>query len=539
MPRLPHGQVFTPNAIQESLTAPGADAFFVAPADLHDFDYMFPTLQTDPDNLLPESTQTTERLKALALTMEDLDGPGNDAPIPAAYTYFGQFVDHDSTLEVQPGELPPTLSGTLSTLVADDMAPLPLREIRNAIRNFRNGTLDLDSLYGPPELPRDPDNGAKMLIGNVAKHPRGPQPPFARPPGKTDDNDVPREPRSGDISHDRAALIGDPRNDENTIISQLHVAFLKAHNRLVDDDRTFEETRRILRQHYQHIVVHDFLKRVTDPGIVDEILEQGNRWFDATAEPFFVPLEFATAGYRFGHTMVRAGYNFNINFGGDRPGGPATLELLFTFTALSGQLGDTDAVKFETLPENWIIEWENIIGDDPGVTKARRFDTQLAAVNSKALFSLRALDGKPEQPLPFAAVLSARNLLRGYRLRMPTGQAVAGLLGLPVLKPDELRAAAANPAQEEALQDGEFLDRTPLWFYLLAEAKHHGGERLGPVGSTLVAEVLIGLVRRSEDSILSTPDWTPSLPAAQPGRFELADLLRFAGVLPGGAPTQT
>jgi nucleoid-associated protein YgaU len=40
------------------------------------------------------------------------------------------------------------------------------------------------------------------------------------------------------------------------------------------------------------------------------------------------------------------------------------------------------------------------------------------------------------------------------------------------------------------------------------------------------------LVRRSEDSILTTPGWQPSLPAVRPDRFELADLLRFAGVLP-------
>ena len=81
------------------------------------------------------------------------------------------------------------------------------------------------------------------------------------------------------------------------------------------------------------------------------------------------------------------------------------------------------------------------------------------------------------------------------------------------------------------LQSSGFLTRTPLWYYLLAEAKHHGGQRLGPVGSTIVAEVLIGLVRRSDDSILRTPGWTPTLPAATPGQFNLADLLRFAKVL--------
>jgi hypothetical protein len=191
-----------------------------------------------------------------------------------------------------------------------------------------------------------------------------------------------------------------------------------------------------------------------------------------------MPLEFAVAAYRFGHTMVRAAYNFNLNFN-LRPGGvPASLELLF---------------------------------------------------------NLQTLDGQREAGL--AAMLSARNLLRGYRLRLPTGQAVANHLGLPTLTPEQLRAAAVNPQQEQALQDGGFLERTPLWFYLLAEAAHGGGARLGPVGSTIVAEVLIGLIRRSADSILRTPGWAPFLPATVPGHFELADLLRFAGVLPADAPS--
>lgn len=538
MPRLPHGQIATPQMVQqarEGLTSRAAEVSFAfaaaAQVDLQDFDFLFSALQADPGNLLPESTNTVARLKDLAATMEDLDQPGgdNDSPIPAAYTYFGQFVDHDITLEVQPADLPPSESGSVEQLLADDMAPLSLQAIRNALRNFRTGTLDLDSVYGLP-APRDPKNGAKMRLGEVTSL-NGTEKPALRPPGKGDDNDLPREPPSNDMIHDRAALIGDPRNDENLIVAQLHLAFLKAHNRLVDEGRTFEEARRVLRQHYQHIVIQDFLKRVADPTIVDTIVKHGNRWYNGLTEPFFMPLEFAVAAYRFGHTMVRAGYNFNLNFN-FADNNPATLELLFTFTALSGQIADLD-----TVPDNWIIEWENIIGDDPSVNKARRLDTQLAAVGGKALFNLQTPEGKPEPGL--AAHLSARNLLRGYRLRMPTGQAVAGLLGLPVLSPEQLLAASGSPEQEQALRDGGFADRTPLWFYLLAEAKHHGGARLGPVGSTIVAEVLIGLIRRSDDSILRTPGWVPSLPGATPGRFELADLLRFAGVLPGGAPTRT
>jgi Animal haem peroxidase len=359
-------------------------------------------------------------------------------------------------------------------------------------------------------------------------------------------------------------LIGDPRNDENTIVAQLHVAFLKAHNRLVDEGRSFRQAQRILRQHYQHLVIHDFLKRVADPQIVDDILQHPNhpkRVYDALAEPFFLPLEYSFAAYRFGHSMVRAAYNFNLNFNFSGEPGTirATLELLFTFTALSGQLGFGPAT--DTLPENWIIEWENLVDQGTGARfdKARLIDTKLV----EPLFGLRNFKGEvatvpgeadPGHPEPGdAASLAIRNLLRGYLLRLPTGQAVARALELPALTPAEIEAVASQvqapagvEAQADVLREAGFLERTPLWYYVLAEAAHGGGQHLGPVGSTIVAEVLIGLVRRSRDSILRFTNrrrpvagaiadrlaWRPSLPSAQPGTFTLADLLRFARVLP-------
>jgi nucleoid-associated protein YgaU len=537
MPRLAHGAVFSPEELQQaraelaSRSAEVALGFAAAqPADVQDFDFLFLALQDDAANLLPESPDTVAQLKALGRTMEDAGGddPG-DADIPAVYTYFGQFVDHDITLEAS--------SFTAAQLLADDLAPLGLEEIRARLRNVRTATLELDSVYGPP-APLDPANPAKLLIGTVSSL-NGTDKPQLRPPGKGDDNDLPREPRSDDIVHDRAALTGDPRNDENTIIAQLHLAFLKAHNAMVDQGRSFEEARRLLRQHYQHIVIHDFLKRVAGPAVVEDIVQHGNRWYNALAEPFFMPLEFSVAGFRFGHTMVRDTYDFNLNFNttGESGTTPASLRLLFTFTALSGQLGFGPGPT-ETLPDNWIIEWENFVDNGgPAKSKARRLDTNLAA---PGLFELRNLEGRPEQPAPDAPRLAVRNLLRGYGLRMPTGQALATHLGLAPLTAAEVEAAAASPEQAQVLQQAGFSNRTPLWYYLLAEAKHHGGgQRLGPVGSTIVAEVLIGLVRRSDDSILRYPGWTPSLPAATPGRFELADLLRFAGVLAGGTPSRT
>lgn len=541
MPRLPHGYVprLTPASAREDLARRTSDmplAFAAAvPTDSRDFDFMFPSLQYDEANLLPAAPETPERLKALGRAMHDpgdATDPG-DAQLPAVYTYLGQFLDHDITLEVQPADVPPEESTSVGALLDSEMTPLPVTHIGRVLQNLRSATLDLDSVYGLP-APHDPANSAKLLVGtNFPITQEGSGPPFTPVPGKDLSHDLPREPESPDPLRDRAAIIGDPRNDENLIVAQLHVAFLKAHNALVDQGRTFEAARRLLREHYQYVVIHDFLKRVADPAIVDDVVRNGNRWFNPAAEPSFMPLEFSVAAYRFGHSLVRDTYGFNVNFR------PATLDQLFTFTALSGPLGG-----LPTVPDNWIIEWEGFVENGSAArNRARKFDTKLA----EGLFSLRNLVGDPESvptdpegdPIPDpadAARLAVRNLLRGYRLRLPTGQAVAGLLGVPVLTPAEIEAAAASPAQVQALRDGGFLERTPLWYYIFAEAKAGGGERLGPVGSTIVAEVLVGLVRRSEDSILRTPGWLPSLTSGPPTEFQLADLLRLAGVLTNGRP---
>jgi hypothetical protein len=491
------------------------------PVDLQDFDFLFPLLHNDPANLLPEARKTRDDLIRLGKTMRDTGNDASgDSQIPAAYTYFGQFVDHDVTLE--------TTSATADQLVDPNLVPLPLDEIRTRIRNLRTATLDLDNVYGLPA----PRKGQRLKLGTVSKL-GGTQKPLLRPKKKDDNNDVPREGRSPDIEHDRAALIGDPRDDENTIIAQLQVAFLRAHNALIDQGHNFRQARRILRQHYQHIVTEDFLPRVCDPAIVRNILAQGNRIYDGLAEPFFLPLEYSVAAYRFGHSMVREDYNFNLNFNkSGEPGTlPATLGLLFTFTALSGGFDPVPGPGTDTLPENWIIEWENFVDVNKPFNKARRLDPKLV----EPLFALRTVTGAPE--LGDKGFLAVRNLLRGYLLRLPTGQAVAKAIqakwDIPVLTPEQILAGAASEEQAQVLRDAGFHERTPLWFYILAEAAVLGhSQHLGPVGSVLVAEVLIGLVRRSEDSILRTKGWKPTIPSARPNKFELADLLRFAGVLP-------
>jgi hypothetical protein len=506
MPRLAHGASVSLEqfqAIREEIKDLNAKSALPFPAavvpQLTRFDYLFPKLQNDETALLPTGAETVAALVALGEAMRDKnDEPALNAELPAAYTYFGQFIAHDITAEL--------IANQLGDLSDPQLAPLTLAEVRTQIRNRRSATLDLDSIYDQPA----PRNGALMQLGRVS-----PSPP--RPANKDDFNDLPRTQPSPNPSQDRAARIGDARNDDNLIIAQLHVAFLRAHNALVGRGHNFTAARTLLRQHFQWLVLHDFLPRIADPSVVASILAQGNRVYAPPAQSCFMPFEFSAAAFRFGHSLMRRTYHHNANFTA------ATLGQLFTLTALRGNLNPAPHREFDTLPENWIIEWEHYI-PGPGLrNRARRIDTRLV----EPLFELR---GEVGQLLPGEPRLAVRNLLRGYRLRIPTGQAVARAIGLSVLTPTEIEAAAANQDQVEILRASGLSARTPLWFYILAEAARDFNGRLGPVGSTLVAEVLIGLARSSADSILNYPAWRPTL-GSNSGQFTLPDLLRLAGVL--------
>jgi hypothetical protein len=539
MPRWVHGRAVTEDALNEAREAIAERVAEVGPAFAlvkrvefeRCFDFLFLELQDDPDNLLPVARKTRDDLVRLGEVMADdgTDAPAGDTKnLSAAYTYFGQFLDHDITLEksAQPSMAPP---------VGEDLEPLPLEDVREQTRNVRTGVLELDSVYNTPALRDSEPNGLKMKIGKVVEL-NGSQEPTLRPPGKDDFNDLPRRGRSNNIERDREALIGDPRNDENLIVAQLHLAFLHAHNKLVDESappNRFMKAKRRLRRHYQHNVLHDFLKQIADPLIVDDIIENGNRVYDPGEDEFFMPLEFAVAAYRFGHSMVRAEYDYNLNFNTKRPetSRARIFPELFMFTALMGQLAD-----FDTLPENWIVQWENFFRGASSSTGPAR-STHRSSSRSK---TCRPWTAKPRKGSPqvspsgtsCAATTCACPRAKPWPARSARAlsKKLRGVRDIPVLSPQQIKSAAASDRQRQVLRDAGFDERTPLWYYIVAEASaFREGRRLGPVGSTIVAEVLVGLVRRSPDSILALGStWKPNLPSEEPGEFTLADLLRYA-----------
>lgn len=421
---------------------------------------------------LAEGMRETERKQTSA---------GDNPNLPAGYTYLGQFIDHDLTFD---------RSSTLEQMLDPGQ-----------LRNFRTPRLDLDCLYGrgprnSPALYDRRSAGTKLLVGR--------NPDVDEDGTRLERADLPR-------NQEGVALVGDPRNDENVIVSQLHLLFIRFHNRVVDfvEDRDglkgadlFKDAHRLVRWHYQWIVVHDFLDRLVPKGMVQEILTpEGTprvqlRFYRPERRFPFIPVEFAVAAYRWGHSAVRVTYLIN--------------DIVPELPIFSREEDPHPLSAFHgerRLPEAWTVRWPFFFElDAEGPQLSRKINTKLA----DGLFHLPGEEEEMES-------LALRNLRRGKALGLPSGRRVALAMSVEPLTQEEL--GFEKPA--------------PLWFYVLREAALKGkpkGQRLGPVGGRIVAEVLLGLLAFDRLSYLNVePDWTPEKePLGDKPVETMADLIRFA-----------
>jgi len=541
------------------------------------FDYLLPDLKKKPDAHIPGDPATvTAALKALGAAMVDSASGGQTDPavevnsnIPAVYTYWGQFIDHDMTANTD-------RDSTTSDITKTPLVPVDPDKVAKDLRNLRRPTFDLDTVYGNgPDLDGDDDHrpdpggadegffdGIRLRVGDNAD---GPGIPGVKiPPAEDLKRDLPRigpllkagvitekdipDSLKGDVNLQTRAFIGDLRNDENLIVAQFHLAFLRFHNNVVDaikakpkafglqgagPGKRFRVARRLVRFHYQWLVVNDYLKTVCLPGVVDKVLVGGTKFYKPLrGGVLFAPLEYSVAAFRFGHTMVRGAYDHNRNFGRAvppaRPVVPfASFEELFRFTGNGHEIVANDVTKSKpdpfrnqpTLPFNWIIEWDRMSSKaDPNEAHfARKVDTRLAPsilnmVNEGTGSGIQDDANPANKPLrQLLRSLAQRNLLRGYLLSIPTGQAVAEAMGVLKLSDDELRQGNTD-AVNAALEAGGFLQHTPLWYYVLKEAEvRANGNSLGELGSRIVVETQIGLLRNDERSYLKADGgWDPS-----------------------------
>jgi hypothetical protein len=412
---------------------------------------------------LPPHSADLGDLAGLGATMTTEAGAIPNGGFPAGFTYFGQFVDHDLTLDTTP----------LSGIESDPLA----------IRNFRTPAFDLDSVYrgGPVADPHLYEADGRTLKVGTSVNGDGGGPMI-------NCGDLPRE-ASG------VALIGDARNDENLMVAQIHLVFLRFHNRVlqrlsdqgVADSALFATARRTCQLHYQWVVINDFLTRIADPGIVADVRNNGGTFYTPVGGIFppFMPVEFAGAAYRFGHSVVRQQYpQFHHNVPGRNSGNPvfptATLGNFFSFRG------------FNISPTRWPLapgDWKSFLETDSAHVPqpAAAVDVHLAA----GLANLTGLGPGEETNL------AIRNLERGVQLGLPSGQAVATAMGVVPLTPSEVKGGSATVSDAMAAQ-------TPLWFYILREGEvQQGGQRLGQVGSRIVAETFYGLLRADRNSYIN------------------------------------
>jgi heme peroxidase len=377
----------------------------------------------------------------------------DDARVEAGWPFFGQYVAHDLTA---------------------DRSPLRRHADVASLRNMRSPRANLEALYGggPAASPYlfQREDLAKLLENG---------------------GDVPR-------NHEGIALIGDPRNDVHVFMSQMQVAFIAAHNRLVDrlradgadDAYLFDEARRSLTWHYQWLIVNDLLPSLVGPELVAEVQQDGPRHYRPNGDPF-IPLEFADAAYRYGHSQIRQLYLIQEN-GPPRP--------LFPDLIGMGPIGDRRV--------DWALLFD--VPGHPPAQRAKPIDGQLP----RSLIELpAAITGAVEDEAYRS--LATRDLERGQATALPSGESVARYLGADVLSDEEI-----------GLEPHGWQGETPLWLYVLREsAVREAGDRLGEVGGRIVAEVLLGIVSADPESFVALdPDWTPTLPC-HGERFRLRDIL--------------
>jgi hypothetical protein len=345
------------------------------------FGRMFPELSpayTRPDIL--------EAIGAVGGPMDGKSSDDRTDSVPVGLVFFGQFVDHDITLDA---------SSTFGSVVDD----------ASEIANVRTPTLDLDCIYGlgPEAAPYlfvqgGAFGGAKLLTG--ADNPGQ---------GALHEHDLLRAPNG-------RAIIGDPRNDENRIISQIQLALIRFHNLVCDtlhSEKGLEEhdlyvaARQTTTWHYQWALVNDFLTAMCGVPVVERILGCGRQHYCGGVP--FIPVEFSVAAYRFGHSMIPM--EIQTRKGSDK------------FELFGAKLG----TGFDPVSDpEAVVDWHELLftPENRQVERAQKLDTLLAG-------DLLNLPFIPASAPAAEKSLATRNLLRGNAFLLPRGEKVAQAIGCP------------------------------------------------------------------------------------------------------------
>ncbi|MDE4100067.1 hypothetical protein [Phaeobacter gallaeciensis] len=430
---------------------------------------------------------------AEAMTSGGFVEPQQSTEIPAVMTYFGQFLAHDVT-------------------------HLQWSTPESAWTNLRAGhSLDFGTVLTQTDLSH-PQNSNWNCHAGVSL-------------GETTTTGEHRDlPRS--LLPYGQSCTSDARNDTNLALAQIIVLLTRFLHAVRQHNPTLsvEQVGALTAQHLQAVVLDDYLRTICDPGIWQDIRDNGRSlvWTDKT-RPFYVPIEFAAAGFRFGHSMVRDMY---AHWGDSDKFMCATTFLRFVHdppdpanSLINGRLGGI-----------WAHDWRAFsrLADAGDMVRAARIDPNIAFAFRDLSEGHFALKTAPQAGATIN--LAHHTLKRQYTLGLPTGQQLAQLAGVPTMSAAEvLGTGYSNIA--DAIDQAGFGSDTPLWFYILREAEFfQGGGRLGPLGSRLVCETLHAAIENSAASILTetggpAPEvsFVPTMPrVTNGGLYKIEDVIALA-----------
>ncbi|CAK9294756.1 unnamed protein product [Gordionus sp. m RMFG-2023] len=256
---------------------------------------------------------------------------------------YGQFMDHEFALtssptgfklgklkccntnithpQCLPVHLPPDdhFFGRLNQNCMEVVRSLPVisRECRLGFRQQNNEAtsyIDGSQIYGSINLVA---NGLREFEYGLLKTQFNPSNPSGQnllPVG----NNPASEQCANKTGRFRCFAAGDERTNENSLLIASHTLFMREHNRVVrnlerinphwDDERLYQEGRRIIAAFIQHITFKEFVPVIINPGDIKrfnlELADSGyfsgyNEDIDATIDQGF-----AVAAFRFGHSLI-------------------------------------------------------------------------------------------------------------------------------------------------------------------------------------------------------------------------------------------
>ncbi len=423
-----------------------------------------------PGNTSDREQPDEETLKALAEAMLDDSDPASE--LPAAYTYFGQFLAHDLT------HMKKQENGNNETVWV----------------NASNHALTFESLFGTLHAGGQSSaewiNEAGACLGQNQNIPTQIEPTF----------DLPR-----DIHNGQPRCV-DPRADSNLALAQMHVLLVRFHQKLAKISEATEQDAKLeTKRHIQAVVLTDYLPRLIPSDIYNSVLKEGRRVVapDDAAE-FLVPLEFAAAVFRFGHSMVRKvyspwGLSWPIGAPDQYPEESASLGTLLHYTS-NGEITKNHLEYY------WGQFWRHwvdmkLVGKENSNVFAAPISTR---INSdlgkipKANFPHIKTDGETFN-------LPLQTLLRGSKFSLPSGQEVAEFLGEKQTL-DVKAFLDKDPRFAEVASSSILHEHTPLWFYTLAEAEGSPEGKLGSVAARVVMETFHAALDADHEGILRFMD---------------------------------